>query len=149
MTLYLIDGLGPVPSYWEQMKLDLRRAFPDADQYIASHENVGKQSWAWSEDYEAVVIGHSLGAYQAAQASLFMKPKALIGLDPVHPWWLGAPLKHQAAQAVSFRRSKWFGPRGCDLAIAQKIIVPDSDHNSIIARATPQIIEFVRKAVAS
>jgi hypothetical protein len=146
VKLFLIDGLGPEPSHWEFMKLDLRRAFPNVDQYTTSHENIAKQSWAWSENYEAVIIGHSLGAYEAARASMFIKPRLLIGIDPVRPWWLGSPLKHAALHALSLRRSKWFGPRGCDFAIAQRITVPDSDHNNIIKKATPQIIEFIRRS---
>jgi hypothetical protein len=146
-NIYLIDGLSDPPKEWEQMKLNIRRAFPDIRQHIASHENVGTQSWAWTVDYGAVVIGHSLGAYAAANVSVFMKTHSLIGIDPVRPLWFGGNIRHQAARAFSLRRSKWFGPRTCDLAIANLQIVPNSNHNSIITLATPQVIRRILDVV--
>lgn len=144
-ALYLIDGFSDPPEEWERMKLELRREFPDLYQYVASHEDVNTQDWAWNLNYEAIVIGHSLGAHAAALASIVMKPHILIGIDPVAPFWRGRALVHAAQYALSLRRSKWLGPRGCDLAIARRVIIPDSGHNNIIEKATPSIVEFLKK----
>lgn len=147
----MIDGLWREPVEWPQLRLDLQRAFPGCVLYNSSHEMLKHQTWAYERDIAGIVIGHSLGAYEASRASFVMKPRLLIGLDPARPWGpsMRKELPHAALQAVSLRRSKFWGAIGCDLAIAQKIIVPNSDHNSIIAQATPSIVEFVRKAVAS
>jgi hypothetical protein len=141
----MIDGLWDEPIEWPQLRLELLRAFPGVTLFNVSHEKIKYQSWAKEEDQEGIVIGHSLGAYEAANASFEMKPRLLIGLDPVRPWGLKMlkPLKHASLRGISLRRSKWKGPPGCDYAIAQKDIVPNSDHNSIIAKATPKILELI------
>ena len=151
----MIDGLGKPPDAWyaqigapliesgiEVWSFDRRDAALKPDVYAA--DNAG--------DRRIILVPYSFGAEIAAELSSLKSVSAVAMIDGVHEENHRKPFDFKSRWAVAFTRKFWIGRAiGLVEKPGHKNVQVDAGwfgHSRIIERVAPDIVEFVRKAVA-
>lgn len=147
-SAFCIDGLGKPPASWYTLAREVGQLVYSI--FLADRLNpdiADMMRYEISKGNRIIAIGHSLGGERIEQlAADRIDLHAAVLIDAVRSDWERRPFEVNATHAISFTRRWLLGlPPSMGLRVGD--VKMNAGHNKIIAKATPQIVEFLRKAV--
>ena len=155
ISLYAIDGLGQPPAAWWMLGHSVRTALGLDKFWSFDRDNpqIIRQMRAEPAGTKIIAIGHSLGAFAICELSKQVPIHAAALIEIVRPNWLtpwGWFGRHKPVACHAVHKASWSKldglPPACEV-IGGVNDVADEDHNSIIAKVSPRIVEWLRGVV--
>lgn len=153
-ALYCIDGLGEPPGSWYALGHKLRELL-GVPVWFFDHENpqIIRQMRAELPGTKIIAVGHSFGAFKVSELSQQIPLHAAVLIDCVRRnWWYWPftakrPVGCFASHNASFRKLSGLPPAVS--IIGGENYLTGGDHNSVIVRATPHVVEWVRGVISA
>lgn len=154
-SLYMIDGLGEPPPSWFTLGHRLNHALNlgGVQFFDRTSKQLVRNMMGEEPGTKIIEVGHSLGAFEACKQSQKIDIFAAATIEIVRPdwwtpwgWWFRYdPVGCNATHARTWRKKKGAWP-SCGLIgdESRTVVVPDTDHNSIIAKVESDVIEWMR-----
>ena len=142
-AVYLIDGLAEPPWSWASLAMELQKLGFEVYRYDRLSSRLIAQMRAELPDTRIIAVGHSLGGERIEMfAASGIKLYAAVLIDAVRGNWERRPFDVQAEHVISYTR-RWLFGFPPSMGARDKDVKVNAGHNSIIAKVTPAVLEWI------